>query len=301
MTARIIVPLEITDANLIEAGTTVPEADAAAWDVATTYDAEDPVMYEHVLYTSAVGSNLGNQPDTDDGSNWIAGLATNRWKVFDGYLQDSATQADSMAWQIETTEFINGVALFGLSAATVRVQLDNDTFGSVYDETFDLVDENHITDYDLWFFAPQIKYSDFAITSLPPYPGKVTVTLTDTGNTCSLSQLAFGKAVELGITVNGFEQDIEIFSDKTPDTFGRVSAVKRGSSDLLEPVIKIETSRIPYLRRTLKEREALPTVFAFDGPTRDNEYIAFGDFERLRTNSVFGRYSELQISIREFV
>lgn len=301
MTARIIVPLEITDSNLLEAGTTVPENDAPAWDAGTTYAADDQVMHEHVLYTSVAGGNLGNTPDPDLTEYWTPGLATNRWKVFDGFLQDAASQANSAAWQIETADFINGVALFGVEADTVRVVLDNPDDGIVYDQTASLVDESHITDYDLWFFAPQIRATDYAVTDLPPYPGTVTITIEDTGGTVELAQLALGVEIELGITVNGFESDLELFSSKQPDTFGRVSAVKRGSSDVFEPLIKVETARIPYLRRILKQREALPTVYIFDGPTRDNEYMAFGDFERLRTRSQFSLYSDMQITIREYV
>jgi len=117
-----------------------------------------------------------------------------------------------------------------------------------------------------------------------------------------LGQLSLGLKIDLGITLNGFDQDLEIFSDKGPDQFGRVSAVKRASSDILEPRVKIPgRPASPYLRSILKKREALPTVYLFDGPTRDNEYIAFGDFERLRTNTAYGLYSDMTITIREFV
>ena len=285
MSAKIIVPLEITDANLLEAGTTVPENDAPVWDEVTSWAVDDEVIRNHVIYKSLIDSNVGSDPALDDGTNWFEGRATNRWKVFDGYLQDQAEQADSMAWQIEVDTFINGVALVGLEAATVRVVLENDDDGVVYDKTFEMADESWVTDYDLWFFTDQTRATDFAITDLPPYPGTVTVTLTDTGNTVKLGQLSLGPEIDLGVTVNGFDQDLEIFSEKQADTFGRVSAVKRASSDVLEPNIKILTARLPYLRSILKQREALPTVYLFDGPTKDNEYIAFGDFKRLRTNS----------------
>jgi len=301
MSARIIIPLTMTDSNLIEGGTTIPEDDAPAWDVGTEYAENDTVIRNHVIYISLIAANTGNDPATDDGTNWFKGLATNRWKAFDGYLQDAAVQADSMAWQIETADLINGVALLALEAATVRVVLDSHDDGVVYDQSFEMADESHITDYDLWFFAPQIRATDFAVTDLPPYPGTLTVTLADAGNTVKLGQLSLGSEIDLGITLNGFDQDLEIFSDKGPDQFGRVSAVKRASSDILEPRVKILTARVPYLRSILKKREALPTVYLFDGPTRDNEYIAFGDFERLRTNTAYGLYSDMTITIREFV
>lgn len=301
MTARMIIPLEVTDSNLIEAGTTVPENDAPEWDNVTNFDQGDEVIRNHNIYTSAIDGNVDNDPLVGNQSIWIKLTATNRWKVFDGYLQDSASQADSAAWRIETTNFINGLVLFGVQAATVQVTLDAGADGIVYDETFEMADDDHITDYDLWFFTEQIRATELVVAGLPPYPGEVTVTLTDTGQIVRLSQLSLGNEIDLGITVNGFDQDIELFSSKQPDIFGRVSAVKRGSSDILEPNIKVLTSRVPYLRRTLKSREALPTVYLFDGPAKDNEYVAFGDFERLRTNSQFGEYSDMQITIREYV
>jgi len=42
------------------------------WDVATTYAAGHQCYYDGVYYESELDGNVGNQPDTDDGTNWTA-------------------------------------------------------------------------------------------------------------------------------------------------------------------------------------------------------------------------------------
>lgn len=301
MTAKLILPIEIDDAALVEAGTDVPEDDYAAWDVATTYDADDRVIKGHIIWRSVVDSNLGNDPETDSGLNWVEELATNRWKVFDGYLQDSASQAETATWQIQASSNVRGVAFLGIDGTEVRVQMEDASAGVVYDETFDLIDESFITDYGLYFFDPASQATDFAITDLPPYPAKITCTVNNPGSTVKLAQLVIGDTIELGATLNEVDIGIDLFSSKEPDDFGRVSAVKRGSADLYEPRIAVDTPRVPYIVNVLKQREALPTVYVFDGPTRDNEFVAFGDFRSMTMTARFGETSELQLEIREYV
>jgi hypothetical protein len=299
-TARFIAAQTIDDSALVSS--TVPENDAPTWDSGTTYDADDEVIVDdHIIYVSAQGSNTNHDPTTDDGTWWTPTLATNQWKVFDGFLQDKASQSDSAEWVVQAANTITGIALISVSAASVQVVMNDATDGEVYNETFDLIDESFVTDYDDWFFQPAQFVPDFAITDLPPYPAEITVTLTNTGGTVELGQLVIGQQYDLGITVNGLGLTNELYSSKQPDAFGRVSAVKRGSADLLEPTVKVLTQRIPFLQATLKAREALPTVYLFDGPNKVNEYIAYGDFTSMQMRSEFGAYSTLDLEIREYV
>lgn len=84
-----------------------PALAPALWDDATTYASGDDVgASDGFIYTSAVSSNLDNDPTLDDGSNWTNTGVLNPWTtVFTG-------GATSLKWlQVGGAEFPAGVTL----------------------------------------------------------------------------------------------------------------------------------------------------------------------------------------------
>jgi len=69
---KVIEPITIT--NTILSSSNVAENDYTAWSSGTSYSIGDKVMVvgtTHKNYESKTNSNLGNDPTTDDGTNWI--------------------------------------------------------------------------------------------------------------------------------------------------------------------------------------------------------------------------------------
>jgi hypothetical protein len=146
---KILKPTTITDAKLVSS--TIAEDDYAEWSDATTYDQGDFVISvaTHTIYRSLTASNLDNDPDLEqvaladpliadpDPINWQVIGATDRWKLFDSKPSQTATEADNITVAMWPGEFVQGVSLFNVSAASVSVSmtsgenlLTNGTFDS---------------------------------------------------------------------------------------------------------------------------------------------------------------------------
>lgn len=119
---RVIPPLTITDSNRTSSNLDEPASgEPAAWLVGTTYAADDTVFVAstHRIYTSVQGSNLGNDPTTDDGTWWIETAPTNAWAMFDNTVStQSVGELDNLVTDPE--DFTNA------SWAKVRASISAD-------------------------------------------------------------------------------------------------------------------------------------------------------------------------------
>src|SRR6056297_1405470 len=162
----------VTVDNTILVSSNVTEDDYAEWASGTTYADGDRVIVigtTHKVYESLVGSNTGNDPTTDDGTNWLELGATNRWKAFDQKISDQVENTTSIEYTFnDTSSYVTSLVLFGLegTSATVKVTLpnyilleDSNTLlaedgsflnndnAEVYNETVSLVDNRDVDDW----------------------------------------------------------------------------------------------------------------------------------------------------------
>ena len=260
-----IEPLTITDSILTSS--TVPEDDYAAWSSGTTYSLGNKVIVVsvHKVYESAINSNTGNDPTTDDGTNWIEVGATNRWKAFDQKLSDPVQQANSISYTFTTTDtIVNSIALFALAADTVQITVTPDGAGSpVYDETYNLLDTTSIVDWYTYFFDPAgVKERELLVLDLPSYSSAtITITITDTGNTAEVGQIVMGSLVTLGRTGYGTTVGIEDYSRKERDAFGNAVIIERAFAQKADYEVEIITQDTRRVQRFLSEYRAKPVVW----------------------------------------
>ncbi|PCJ04890.1 MAG: hypothetical protein COB16_17430 [Rhodobacteraceae bacterium] len=132
---NIIEPMVITDAELTASN--IPENDYGDWSAVTTYGLGVKCISttSHRIYESAQAGNLGNSPSTDDGTWWIELKATNKWSAFDNRRSNPATNDDEITYSITPTQDCDAIALFGLTAGTVRIEVYDGAI-SIYDQTF---------------------------------------------------------------------------------------------------------------------------------------------------------------------
>ena len=303
MTAKMIPVLPITDALLKSSTVNEPDTgDGAAWDVGTGYSQGAKVSKNHVNYESVQGSNTGNDPETDDGTWWTELTATNRWAVFDGYIQNQATQADSAEWVITPSEVITGVSLFNVSAASVTIAMTDPVDGVVYDEDYSLLDNSGVFDLWTYFFSPIITSDTLCVTDLPPYAGAdLSITVERDGGTVAVGQIAIGYVETLGITANEVPLGNNDFSRLNEDEFGRTSPVQRGYARTATPLIYVDTSRVPFIERKLADQRATPTVWAFDTRYGDNQLAYLGFYKSYSFVFQFAAKSALDLDIRSLV
>lgn len=261
---QIIKPVTVTDSILTSSNIT--EDDYAQWAVGTTYNVGDKVIVlsTHRIYESLVGSNLGNDPTTDDGTNWLNIGATNRWKAFDQKIGDPVTNLNTIEYVLSDADSnVTSVALFGLEGISANVTVTDDTEGEVYNQTVSLIDNRNIVDWYTYFFEEQVQREQALFLDIPPYVGSdVDVTVTAaTGETAELGQLVLGFLSNIGTTSYGTAISIEDFSRKETDAFGNFIVVERAFAQLADFDVQFETANARKIQRTLASLRATPVVY----------------------------------------
>lgn len=261
-----IEPLTITDSILTSS--TIPEDDYAEWASGTTYSIGTRVIVVsvHRVYESASNSNIGNNPTTDDGTNWILVGATNRFKAFDQKIGDPATRADSIQYVFNTSgDIVNSLAFFALKADTVQITMEigSAPTATVYDETYLLLDTTNIIDWYTYFFEPATdKDQELLVVDLPSYStAQITVNIVDTGGTVEVGQIVLGNLVSLGRTGYGTTIGIEDFSRKERDTFGSAVIIERAFAQTADFEVEINTQDARRVQKFLSTYRATPIVW----------------------------------------
>ena len=260
------------------------------------------VIKGHKIWDSVQGGNLGNDPETDDGTWWSEYLATNRWKAFDSYIQDQSSQADSMNWVVTPSSTINSVSLFNLDAASITIVVTDPTDGEVYNETFELLDNSAVIDGYTYFFEPIVQKPNFCTTDLPPYSTAViSITATNTGGTAKVGQISLGLSKFLGITANEVPLGIDDYTRLNEDDFGRTSPTVRGYARTAAPMIMVDTARIPYLENLIAGQRGVPAVWAFDTAEAENDLAYLGFFKSMNFVYQYASKTTLDLEIRSLV
>ena len=81
--------------------------------------------YSREIYESQVGSNTGNFPPDDDGTNWILVSASNRWKMFDDYMASQSENSDKISIKVKADK-CNRLSYFLTEATTVQYIVSDD-------------------------------------------------------------------------------------------------------------------------------------------------------------------------------
>ena len=261
----IIKPITVTDSVLTS--TNIAENDYAEWAVGTTYNTGDKVISTttHRIYESVIDSNLGNDPTTDDGTNWLNIGATNRWKAFDQYISDPVSNTTSIQYTLTPPNgsIPSAVALLNLKGISANVTVTDSVDGEVYNTDIDLLDNRNIVDWYTYFFEEQVQREEALFLDIPPYIGAVvSVTVQEeVGQTAELGQLVFGFLSDVGLTVYGTSIGIEDYSIKDRDAFGNAIIVERNFSQTVDFDVQFETQNARKIQKTLAALRATPVVY----------------------------------------
>lgn len=295
---KLIRPETVTDSVL--QSSTVAETDEAEWASGTTYALNDLVMVTgtgggaatatHKIYQSAQGSNTGNDPTIDDGTYWTEVSSTNRFKMFDSIVQDQTVKAGGFEVVLQSAAVINSVGFVNVDTASITVQVDDATEGTVYNQTFNMVSDSGIQDWYAYFFEPIVRDDRLAVTDLPPYAGAdITITFTDTG-TAKCGVCVIGSFANLGLSQHGMNLSIIDYSTKTTDSTGRVTITPGAYSDIMEVDVVLDTSAFKQAKDVLTDVRTTPCVWIAEDDNRGS--IIFGyyrEFDIILTNPTLSR------------
>lgn len=291
---KLIRPETVTDT--IFQSSDVPEADYSAWLVGTTYALADRVIVTtpniHKIYESQQGANTGNDPTTDDGTYWLEVSSTNRWKLFNGIVQEQTVQAGGMEYVLQSPTVINSLALINVDCAEVTVTVDDATEGQVYNQTFSLISDSGIQDWYAYFFEPIVRDDRLAILDLPPYANAdITVTFTDTV-TAKCGALIIGQFADLGFSQHGASYSIIDYSTKTTDSQGRVTITDGPYANKLDVDVILDTAVFGTVRNTLADLRTTPCAWIAEENNRNSiVYGYYREFDIILSNPTTSRCS----------
>lgn len=260
----------ITVDNTVLVSSNVSEDDYAEWASGTTYSLGNRVIVigtTHRVYESLINSNSGNDPTTDDGTNWLDLGATNRWKAFDQKISDQVENTDSIEYTLnDPSSYITAITFFGLSGVELNVTVTDSTVGGegeVYNTTVSLIDNRDVDDWYTYFFEEIIYKTEAQLLDLPPYlDADLDVTISaDTGETAKVGQVVFGFLTDLGLTTYGTNISIEDFSRKETDAFGNFIIVERDFSKTADYDVRFPTGIARKIQETLAKYRATPIVY----------------------------------------
>lgn len=299
---KIIQPITVTDAVLTSSN--VPENDFAEWASGTTYAEGDKVIVlsNHRIYESLVGGNVGNDPTTDDGTNWLDIGATNRWRSFDKTVTYQTTNTTSVEYEFDPQSLTNSIAFFNLDAKDIQVTMTDPTDGVVYDETILLVDNGVVGNWWGYFFEPIIRKTEVVLFDLPSYiQATLDVSINaETGDTAKVGQIVFGNEKTLGLTAYGTSIGIQDYSTKDTDAFGNVVVTERRFAQLVDYDIKLATSAVRDVQKTLASYRATPLVYS---GTDDGTYgdLVYGYYRSFGINISSPSFSDATIEVEGLV
>lgn len=282
----IIKPEIVNTAKLISSN--VPISEYPAWVSGTNYTVGQMVYYQPMgepyphdyrLYND--GENHTIPPDQQP-MHWLDLGASNRFRLFDQIVSNPTSNSGSIDFTVRMAAIINGIALFGLVAASVRVVMTDPVDGMVYDKTVSLTDYSAITSYFTYQFEPVgDRMEQVLFLDLPTYPAADIRIVIDNGAAIArCGEVALGQQKSIGITNYGTTIGIQDYSRKEVDQFGNFIIVERKFAKTADYDVTMQTDSLAAIQRYFADIRALPVVFIGD-PDRE-ETVVYGFYKDFR-------------------
>lgn len=282
---KVIEPVTITDAEFVDSN--IATTAHPMWDGATTYSNGQRIYKAAVagrsyrtVYESQVASNTGNDPATDDGTRWLEIGATDRFKAFDRKIANTVSRASSITYSIAPPSLITGIALFGLDAESVRVQIYDAGGALVFDQLKSLVDTTEIVDWFSFCTWAADYDSEAMFIGIPGYSGhQIDITISAPTGTASVGQIVLGQVHALGSTQDGTGLGIDDYSTKDRDDFGNALLIERAFAQTVNFQFHMPTRDARRVHRILSRLRATPSVYFAAEDMTDYGTTVFGFFQ----------------------
>ena len=260
---KVIKSQAVTDTTLTV--TDVPENDYAAWAVGTTYADGDRVIVTtpniHTIYESEQGSNVGNDPTTDDGTWWTAVSSTNRWKMFNNVIQEQTIQTDGIDVTVEQAQVVTALSAVNVDCESIDIIMTDLIEGEIYNQNYPMISYSGITNWYDYFFLAIERKSDLVVIGLPPYASaSINVVFNGSGDV-KVGALVLGTALTIGDSQYGASFGIIDYSTKSVDAQGRTTITEGTYSDEADIDVVIETGRFAQVKSILTDLRNTPTVW----------------------------------------
>ena len=201
-------------------------------------------------------------------------------------------KSGDITYRLKPDVLADGLAFFGLVAASVRVKCTDPSEGVIYDETRALIDTTPVHDGWSYCFEP-ITYDPIEIFSgVPIYTGvTLDLTISSAGPT-EVGEIVIGRDQYLGETLIDTSIGIEDFSVKERDPWGHMGLVERAFADTANFRFAFPTTDARRLRSILARVRATPAVYYAGPDTSQFGTTVYGFFREfsvpLTTTRSFG-------------
>jgi hypothetical protein len=216
----------------------------------------------HRRYESVVGSNTGNRPAIDDGTNWIDIGPTNRWAMFDTLRNTGSSGASPLTVTITPGQRIDSVGIVGAIADSIEIDLK---VGGISVDGFPYSVSLSTRDTATWyeyFFGEFTYQTAYVFQNLPPYVNAVLyLTFTRAAGDVTVGGVIPGMSVYLGITLHDAENEGLNFSTIERDDFGTAILVPRRTLPKVNFVTRTKKANVPAVVALRGRLNAVPAFW----------------------------------------
>lgn len=285
---KLIVPTQITDANLVS--TNVPENDKAEWSAGHAYSIGDQVMVvaTHTLYEALTGNTGLYPPDNLSGENpaWLDIGSTNAWKMFNQSYAARTENVGSIQVALSLGR-TNSIGLLNVEASSIniKVEIDGD---EIRNEDIKMNVSGAITNFYEYIYSPIVLKTDCVLTDLPVSGGTV-LTITLTGGPEQVVKCGLcipGNAIKLGESLWGLTGGTDNYSKKEVDIYGGFDVVARDFSKTRSVDIYLPNERAGYVERLLQPYYTQPALWVAS--------------EKYEFTAVYGFYRDFSIVMSDW-
>lgn len=306
-TAVILIPLDITS-SMLAAGTSIPVVDAAAGEVAWASGSHPlgaRVNHDNSIW-EAVVANPGVAPGTDS-AKWLRYGPSNRMAPFDNEMDSRATATGSMTYVLRPG-FFTGVALLGMQADHLTVQVFDSPGGAVVDAYDADLYEQASGLFEL-LFMPLRQRTKHYLRNLPIFPdAEVRITLSaNGGGKVSLGMVSVGYwdtllgRGDFGGVEYGATAEVKSYSYIKRGEDGKpLKRVRRGSATNVSCTVVISAEEANRAMELLHQVQGRTVVFIACGLPRYDYLSGAGDISGSATPQSFS-HAELKITIEGVV
>ncbi len=279
----------------------VVEDDESQW-TAGNYAKKARVIENHIVYESLVDAN-GATPSvgvTTAVKTWAVVGVPNRWRMFD-ILRRSSLQtgkADEIVVELEPTTPINGLALFGLDANAVTVEIFDAIGVEVYNKTYSILKIENITNWYLFFNEYPEKEVRLSVLDLPNVvAARVKITIEKTNGIAKCGKCVVGRQLDLHTTKRQPKTTLIPTGVRKRDTFGELVWATGTVYRETAFSIQVPTDRLDYIERKLMALMAYPTVFV--GSHKHVSMLMFGGIKGTPKSTLMSRFSNIDFVVEE--
>lgn len=237
----------------------------AAWNVATAYaiGAQVSIASNHGEY-QALTNNTGLDPRTNP-TAWKFLGTTNRWKLFDQYLNTQTVNAGSITFTL-TSYDAQAIFIGNIDADSVQIQIKENYSGTIIEDvTYSLIPDP--IDWLAYLYGSwlderkrNIIYERTTLTR------DVSIIVTATATTAKIGSFFTGYSNVIGATLWQFRASALDYSTVATDTQSGATFLQQGNyAKLLDATLFVNTLISDEIYSMLVAMRGIPIVF-YDNP-----------------------------------